>query len=55
MGELGNGRRDLEALVQDDLLALESDVLRPLHEAGQVRARTDVLAYEDQDISSNIW
>lgn len=48
MGELGDGRRDLETLVEDDLLALESDVLRPLHKPSQVRARADVLAYKDK-------
>ena len=45
---MGDGRRDLETLVKDDLLALESDVLRPLHKTSQVRARADVLAYEDK-------
>lgn len=48
VGELGDGRRDLETLVEDDLLALESDVLRPLHKPSQVRARADVLAYKDK-------
>lgn len=45
MRELRDGRGDLEALVQDDLLALQADILRPLHEAGEVGLRLDVLAY----------
>ena len=43
VGELRNGRGHLEALVEDDLLALETDVLRPLDEAGQVGLGLDVL------------
>lgn len=43
MGELGDGRGDLETLVKDDLLALETDVLGPLHEAGEVSLGLDVL------------
>jgi len=46
--ELGDGGWNLEALVEDDLLALETDVLGPFHETCQVRARTDVLAYKDK-------
>ena len=44
MRELGNGRGDLQALVEDNLLALEANVLRPLHEAGEVGLGADVLA-----------
>merc|ERR1719335_38777 len=40
--ELSDGRRDLQALEQDALLALDADVLRPLGEAGQVALRLDV-------------
>lgn len=36
VGELGNCWGDLESLVQDDLLSLESDVCGPLDESGQV-------------------
>lgn len=35
-GELVNARRDLQALLEDGLLTLEADVLRPLHIAGQI-------------------
>lgn len=41
--ELGDGGRDLEALAEDDVLALEADVLGPVDEAGQVVLRPDVL------------
>ena len=45
VGELGNGRGHLEALGEDDLLALQADVLRPLHKARQVSLGLDVAAY----------
>ena len=45
MGELGNGRRDLETLVQDDFLALQTNIFRPLDEASQVCLRMDVLTW----------
>jgi hypothetical protein len=44
VGELANGRWDLQALVEDDLLALQTNVFGPLDEAGQVTRRLDVLA-----------
>jgi hypothetical protein len=44
VGELRDGGGHLEALVQDDLLALEADVLGPLDEARQVGLGLDVLA-----------
>lgn len=44
VGELRNSRGNLEALVQDDLLALKADVLRPLDEASQVGLVLYVLA-----------
>jgi hypothetical protein len=44
MRELGNGRRDLQAALKDDLLPLKSNVLRPLHESGEVRGGLNVLA-----------
>lgn len=34
--ELVESRRDLEALVEHDLLALQADVFGPLHEVGEV-------------------
>jgi hypothetical protein len=42
--KLGDGRGDLEAHVQDLLLALEADILGPLHHAREVALRLDVLA-----------
>ena len=44
VGELGDGRRDLETLAEDDLLALEADILRPLDEASEVLDGLDILA-----------
>jgi len=44
MGELRNRRRDLEALVQDDLLALETNVFGPFHETCEVTFMLNVLA-----------
>jgi len=44
VGELGNCRGNLEALVEDDLLALEADVFGPLNKAGQVTSGLDILA-----------
>ena len=43
--ELGDSRRDLETLVEDDLLALKTNVFRPLDESGQVGLGADVLTY----------
>ena len=40
--ELGDGRGNLQALVEDDLLTLEADVFGPLDEAGQVTLGGDV-------------
>ena len=36
LGELGDGRGNLEALVQDLALALDLDVTRPFQELGQI-------------------
>jgi len=44
VGELSDSGRDLESLVKNDLLSLESDIFRPFDEAGQVSGRLDVLA-----------
>jgi len=41
--ELSDGGRHLEALVQDDLLALKANILGPFDEAGQVCLRANVL------------
>mmetsp|Transcript_28061 Transcript_28061/g.61136 ORF Transcript_28061/g.61136 Transcript_28061/m.61136 type:complete len:267 (-) Transcript_28061:41-841(-) len=38
LGELIDGRGDLETLVEDGTLTLEADVLGPLHEAGKITA-----------------
>ena len=42
--ELGDGRGHLEALAENDLLALKAHILGPLDEAGEVLLRLDVLA-----------
>lgn len=42
--ELGDRRGHLEAHVEDLLLALEADILRPLHHARQITPGLDVLA-----------
>ena len=42
--ELGDGRRDLQALGEDDLLALQADIFGPLHEASEVLLGLNVLA-----------
>ena len=44
VAELGDRRRGLQALVEDDLLALETDVFRPLDKAGEVGLVADRLA-----------
>ena len=43
--ELSNSRWDLETLVEDNFLALETNVFRPLDETSQVGRRTDVLTW----------
>jgi hypothetical protein len=42
LGELVDDGRDLESLHENTLLSLDSDVLGPLHEAGQVALGLDV-------------
>lgn len=42
--ELGNRRGHLQAHVEDLLLALEADILRPLHHAGDIALGLDILA-----------
>ena len=44
VGKLGDGRRDLETLAEDDLLALKANVFGPLDETGEVLLGLDVLA-----------
>lgn len=39
-----DGRRDLETLAEDNLLALEADIFGPLDEAGEILLGLDVLA-----------
>ena len=46
--ELSNGGGDLETLVKDDLLTLETDILRPFDEASQIGLRLDALTYKDE-------
>lgn len=43
-GELVDGRRDLQAALQDGALALEADVLGPADHAGQVALGLDIVA-----------
>lgn len=43
MKKLVDRWRDLQACLQDGLLALEADVFRPLHEAAEIALRLDVL------------
>lgn len=42
--ELGDSRGNLETLVEDDLLTLETDVFRPLDEASKIASGLNVLA-----------
>ena len=46
MRELGNSGWDLETLVEDDFLALETNIFRPLDEASQVCLWTNVLTWK---------
>lgn len=48
--ELGDRRRDLQAHVEDLLLALETDILGPLHHTGDIALGLDVLA--DSEVAS---
>ena len=41
--ELGDRGRDFQALVEDDLLTLQANVLGPLDEASQILLRLDIL------------
>lgn len=41
--ELGDSRWDLQSEVEDLLLALEADILGPLHHAGEISSGLDVL------------
>ena len=45
LSELVKSRRDLETLVQDLLLALKTDIVRPLNEAGNIALRLNILTY----------
>ena len=42
MGELGKGRRDLEAHIEDLALALEANVGGPFDHAGEVTTGLDI-------------
>lgn len=44
--ELVNCRGDLQTLVQNCPLALQTDIARPFHESGQIPFRLDVLTYK---------
>lgn len=45
VGELGDGGGDLQALTENDLLALEANIFGPFDETGQVSLWLDVLTY----------
>ena len=53
MRELRDGRGYLEALGENDLLALEANIFGPLDETGQVGLGLDVLTYRRSWISSS--
>lgn len=42
-GELVDGRRNLQALVQNSTLSLNADILRPFNKTGQITSGLDVL------------
>lgn len=42
LGELVDGRRDLQTLIEDLPLSLQANVLGPLHKTSQVSLRLDV-------------
>lgn len=46
MRELGDCRGNLQALVEDDLLALQTDVFGPFDKSGKIRLRSDVLTWD---------
>ena len=46
MGELSDGRWNLETLMEDNFLALETNVFRPLNEASQVYLGTNMLTWK---------
>lgn len=48
--ELGNSRWNLETLVKNNFLSLQTNVFRPLDEASQVCGRTDVLTWKQGQI-----
>jgi len=45
--ELVNGRRNLEALLEDSLLALKADILRPTNESSQIPLGGQRLAHTE--------
>lgn len=49
VGELSDGRGDLKTLVEDDALALETNVLGPLDEAGHVGLGADVTTWRSEE------
>lgn len=44
LGELVDGRRHLEAFVEDGPLALQPNVARPFHKPGEVTLGLDILS-----------
>lgn len=48
LGELVNGRRHLQAFVEDGPLALQPDVAWPFHKPGEVTLGLDILSWKTQ-------
>ena len=44
MRELGDSGRDFQTALKDDLLSLKPNILRPLHESGEIPGGLNVLA-----------
>jgi hypothetical protein len=45
MRELGDCRGNLQTALKNDFLPLKANILRPLHESGEVSGGLDVLTY----------
>ena len=43
---MGNGRGDLQAALEDDLLPLEANIFRPFYKSGEVRGGLNVLTWK---------
>ena len=49
IGELVNTRGNLQPLVEDTALSLETNILGPFHKSSQVPLRLNVTSYEDNN------